>query len=207
MSEATLISIVPFPIVEFKPGIYPGYFEIPGARGDDKPVILNIGDSVFHVEIDENRSVTVKCVAEDMARSIVNDYLTSNLSYSEENDAMPGLFWKAGRYELADVLRKFSDDLILARNRQNRWFQELVKMADDDWEKTRQHKFISDMQRYACKSLKLERPWIIIPKVGEGFKKCVACATAIPEEAIVCPNCRCILNHEKWAMLKFAEAK
>src|SRR2546422_642883 len=86
MSKSTLVSIVPFPIIEFKPGIYPGKFEI-GASKNGVPEILVIGDSIYHVEIDENRKITVDCPSEKLAASIVEDYIISNLAFSRELDA------------------------------------------------------------------------------------------------------------------------
>jgi len=99
MSKATLISVVPFPIQEFKPGIYPGFFEV-SACNNDIPQLLTIGDSIYHVEIDENRTITVKCPSEDIAKSIIDDHVTSNLAYSAEEDAAPGFFWKPGEHDL-----------------------------------------------------------------------------------------------------------
>lgn len=208
MSEATLISVVPFPIAEFKPGIYPGFFEIPACnRG--VPEILVIRDSVYHVEIDENRTITVKCPAEDIAKSVVNDYITSNLEYNTEDDSAPGFFFKPGRLDLGLVLAKFEKDLIYHKDRQNRWFQRLVKLADDDWEKTRQHRAISDIQRYAAKSLNLIRPWIItpVPVSNEQLIKCGACQSSIDSKAVICPHCKCILNMEQYKKFQFAVEK
>jgi len=204
MSRATLISVVPFPIQEFKPGIYPGFFEI-GACNNDIPQLLTIGDSIYHVEIDENRTISVKCPSEDIAKSIIEDHVTSNLAYSVEEDAAPGFFWKPGEHDLGSIISKFGKDLEYHRGRQLRWFKKLVEMADDDWEKTRQHKFISDIQRYAAKSLKLIRPWIISTITDQGLIKCPACVGSISSQAIVCQFCKCIINMDKYKTLQFAE--
>jgi hypothetical protein len=203
MSKATLISIVPFPIAEFKPGIYPGFFEI-GASNREIPELLVISDSVYHVEIDENRTITVKCPSEDIARSVVDDYIVSNLAFSVEEDSSPGFFWKPGAHDLVSVMANFAKDLEYQKGRQIRWFKKLVATADDDWEKSRQHKFISDVQRYAAKYLKLTKPWIISSTQEQGFIKCIACQSSVDAHAIICPNCRCILNMEKYKTLQFA---
>lgn len=206
MSHATLISIVPFKIQEFKPGIYPGFFELAPCK-NNVPEILNIQDSVYHVEIDENRTITVKCQAEDIAKSLVSDYVVSNLQYSIEANAAPGFMWKPGKLSVNDVLMKFGDDLAALRVTQMNWFSRLVQLADDDWEKSRQHKFISDMQRFAAKALGLDKPWIITPQTIElRTEKCPACQTLVMPEAIVCSQCRCVLNFEKYEKLKFAES-
>lgn len=207
MSKATLISIVPFPIAEYKPGIYPGFFEVP-ASNNGIPQLLTIGDSKYHVEIDENRTITVECASEKIANSIVEDYVTSNLEYNVEDDAAPGFFFKPGKYDLAGVIKEFEKDLAFYRARQNRWFKRLVQLADDDWEKTRQHRAISDIQRYAAKALKLPRPWIINPVIpDEGLVKCGACQSPIDSKAVVCPHCKCILNMEQYKKFQFAVEK
>lgn len=203
MSKSTLISIVPFPIAEFKPGIYPGFFEV-GASNNGVPQSLIVGDSKYHVEIDENRTISVKCPSEDIARSVVDDYIVANLAYSVEEDAAPGFFWKLGAHDSESIVKNFSTDLEYHKGRQIRWFKKLVEMGDDDWEKTRQHRAISDIQRYAAKSLKLTRPWIISSTVIEGFIKCIACQTSVDPLAIICPSCKCILNMEKYKTLQFA---
>lgn len=204
MSRATVISLVPFPIAEFKPGIYPGFFEIEPST-DNVPQLLVVEDSKYHVEIDENRTITVKCPAEDIARSIVEDYVSANLAFDIEEDASPAIFWKPGKFDLEGVKSNFSKDIEYQLGRQIRWFNKLVRMADDDWEKTRQHKAISDIQRYAAKALKLARPWVIVSAVQEGIIKCIACQQTVDAKAIVCPFCKCILNMDKYKTLQFAE--
>lgn len=200
---ATVVSIVPFKLDEFKPGIYPGQFVIPGAK-DGVPEILEVGESIYFVEIDEDRTITVRCPADDVAKAIVNDYVISSLAYSTDKDAAPGIFWVPGRYDLTGILTNFSHELEAAKGRQDRWFRELVQMADDDWEKSRQHKFISDIQRFAAKSLKLERPWIINPKIEVNVDRCFACFSVIQPEAVICPFCKAVLNMEKYKTIQFA---
>lgn len=209
MSKSTLVSIVPFPITEFKPGIYPGKFEIKGSK-EGIPELLVISDSIYHVEIDENRTITVTCQSEKLAESIVEDYIISNLAFSRELNATPGVFWVPEVQTLGSILANFSKQLEKVKIRQDNWFKRLVTIADDDWEKTRQHKTISDMQRYAAKSLGLERPWIInaasqVQAVGQA--KCIGCSSVVSLEAIVCPHCRCILKPEAYKTLQFAEVK
>ena len=203
--ECTIVSLVPTLIEEYKPGIYPGFFQIQPCK-NDIPQLLYVGESVYHVEIDEDRTITVKCSPEDIAQSLIYDYISSCLAYSEEDDAIPGIFWKSGKIELGELLTKYDKDLINAKASQVKWFNKLVAMADDDWERTRQHKTISDIQRYAAKYLNLERPWIILSKT-EGLIKCPACKTLIVSDAIVCATCKCIINLKAWESMKFAEVR
>jgi len=202
---ATVISIVPFPIEEDKPGIYPGHFEIAAAQ-NEIPEVLVVGQSVYHIEVDEGRSVTVPCPPNEIARSIVDDYVISNLAIS--SDASPGIFWETGQFTSTEVITKLSEKLDKAKRMQFNWFRKLVEMADDDWEKTRQHKTISDMQRFAARTLNLNRPWLInIPIQPGKMNTCVACRSTIHPEAVICPNCKMILDIEKYKTMQFAEVK
>ena len=208
---ATIISIVPFAIAEEKPGIYPGYFVIP-ASTREAPEVLNVGESIYHVEVDEGRSIVVKCSPHEIARSIVEDYVTSNLAYSENDNAAPGIFWKPGFYTKIEVIAKFSKEIKDIKERQWKWFIKLVRMADDDWEKTRQHKSISDMQRFACKALGQDRPWIIQPTEAmlmssNQIIKCPSCMSVLQIGVVVCANCRCIIDMDKYKKLNFVEVK
>lgn len=209
---ATVISIVPFPIEENKPGIYPGHFFIPASK-DNEPVVINVGESIYHVEVDEDRSITVKCPPNEIARSIVEDYVSSNLAYSEGENAAPGVMWCDGKFSVAEVKLKFAKELVDLKQTQWNWFIKLVRMADDDWEKTRRHQSISDMQRYACKALGQDRPWIINQPTEQAIlqqsdsMRCIACQSFISKQAILCPNCKMIIDEVKYKTLKFAEAK
>ena len=209
---ATVISVVPFEIIENKPGIYPGTFTVPASK-DEVPQVLNVGESIYFVETSEpGRSITVRCSPNEVARSIVEDYLSSNLAYSSELQAAPGVFWVMGKFSQTEILTKFSKEIETAKKWQLNWFRRLVEMADDDWEKTRQHRTISDMQRFACKAMGLNRPWIIAQQETYGqtiaqYSKCPACQSNVLKEAIVCSSCRCILNIDKYKSMKFAIAE
>ena len=196
---ATVVSIVPFNMEEYKPGIYPGFFQIPACV--DEPQILVVGESIHFIEVDPDRSVPVTNPPYKVAKSIVDDYISSSLQ--ADSTAGPGLFWKVGKYTLEMVKKECKEELEDARRRQTAWFLNLVKLADDDWEKTRQHKFISDLQRFAARALNLDRPWLI--EVSNlTTKRCPACGNNTTESIVVCPTCRCILDKEKYDTLQFA---
>jgi hypothetical protein len=206
MAKATIVSFVPFPITEEKPGVYPGYFHIPPCRDVDIPNLLVIGDSKYHVEIDADRTVTVPCPAPDMARSIVNDYLISNLEYSVEHESMPAIFWVEGERTWEQIQKNNAEQIVQVRQYQLNWFRRLVTLADDDWERTRQHRAITDTQRHAARALGLSRPWIIPTTAERETKKfCIACRSEVHPEAVVCQNCRAILNIVEYSKLQFSK--
>lgn len=205
MSEkATIVSIVPFLIDESKPGIYPGTFRIPPVKDDDIEILV-VGNSIHYVYLDETRgSIKIDTPAQEIARSVVEDFIDSQIESSRLEESHPGLFWVPGEFSKNDVLNKFGDKIKAAREAQNRWYLRLVRMADDDWSRYHQHKSISDTQRHAAKSLGLDKEWLISPKnVVE--KRCPGCKSVVHPEAAICPSCRCILDKAKWQALSLAE--
>lgn len=207
MSKATVVSFVPFPIIEEKPGVYPGYFHIPPCRTEE-PNLLIVGDSKYHVEIDPDRTVTVPCPAAQMARSIVEDYVISCLEYSVEHESQPAIFWVDGELSYSAIEKTHKETIERVKQFQLNWFRRLVTLADDDWERTRQHRSITDMQRTACKLLGLDRPWIIPAANAKETKKlCIACRSVVDPLAIVCATCKAILDPVAYASLSFAGGK
>lgn len=202
---SSIISIVPFKIgPEEKPGLYPGSFTIPASK-NGIPEILIIGSSIHYVEVDVDKSIRVEDPSYIVAESIVYDYVSSQLGVQPETSGNrgPGIFWKSGRYDLNKVYKELTDDLNKAKERQNNWFLDMIKIADDDWEKFRQHRVITDMQRAAAKLLNLERPWSVAVTDIKSIK-CPACQNVLNSDVIVCPNCRCIINLDKYKTLQFA---
>lgn len=198
MNKSTIVSLIPFDIHEQKP-LYPGDFFIPAVKDGDIEVLV-IGDSVSFSYIDEHRgTMKIPVPSEEIAKAVVNDYENSQLARTAENG--PGIFFVPGEHTKQEIKLKFRDEVTKYRNRQVRWFTSLVKAADDTWEKTRQHKTISDIERYAANYLNLDRAWLISPQMT----KCVACKTTVEEGAVICPNCRAVLNKEAYEKLQFAK--
>jgi len=209
--KSTLVSIVPFPIEEFKPGLIPGTFRV-DASVDGRPQCTIIGDSIHYVWIDETRgSLKVNNPSYVIARSVVNDYNSSQLAGGV--DRHPGFFWLMGEYDTERVEKEHKDKLNEYKIIQRNWFVELVKLADDDWEKTRQHQCISDIQRYAAREIDPGntrlRPWVItrpedVPEKIETIS-CPACGSDIPAKVVICRYCRYIIDKKRYPEMTFAE--
>ena len=195
---ATIISICPFPIEETKPGLVPNSFRIPAAALNDIE-ILNITNNVYcrqRVPVVGN-ILEIPILASTLAESIVNDRLTGQLLYS--TTSKPGLFWVPGTYNKAEAKIKFAKEIKEVTEYQNNWYIDLTKLADDDWNKYHQHKFITDMQRHAGRVLGLERDWLVEAAVASE-KKCIACYSSMHVNAAICPTCR--TNQEEFAKVK-----
>jgi hypothetical protein len=113
------------------------------------------------------------------------------------------MFWVEGEYTAAQVMKQFADKCKEAMERQKRYFVQLVKIADDDYSKTKQLKSVSDLQRFASNFLNLEREWNIEAKI-DSLERCPACASIIAKGIAICPQCTAILDEKKAAKFQFA---
>jgi hypothetical protein len=138
--------------------------------------------------------------AEEVSASIVNDYILGQLLTSTEQG--PAIFWVNGEWSQADFEKKFEKEIKEAQARQIKWFQNLVKAADDIWQQHHQHKFIADLQRTAARFLNYKREWL--EDSADKSVKCPACMTIISSEAAICFACKAIVNPEKAKQFQFA---
>lgn len=207
--KSSVISLVPFALEEEKWGIYPGSFKIPAAK-NNIPEILVVGDSIYYVEVDVGRSIPVTTPSYKIAQSIVDDYINSSIGINAADPTCgPGLFWVIGTFDLNRVYKECTEELEVVRSKQLKWFTRLIEMADDDWEKTRQHRAVTDMQRIAAKILNLDRPWIVsTPETIKALitKNCPSCQNLISDLTVVCPQCKCIIDIDRYKQFQFAGA-
>jgi len=200
----TVVSLLPFPLAEFKPGLIPGIYNLPASNGE-VPSVLVVGDAKHNVYIDETRgSLGVRDASDEVARSIVEDFLAAQLGVGD--GCHPGIFWVAGSWTAGEIAQKFSSELLQAKIAQKRWFIEVCKIADNDWNRYHQHNVISDFQRRAAELLgytKESHEWMA-PSLVMASQKCPACASSVAQGITICPNCRCILDKDKYSKLEFA---
>lgn len=201
---ATIVSIYPEKISEFKPRLIPGYFDIPGVKKGSLEVLV-IHRVSFPIEIaDGERTFMVPELPEDVANSIVNDWMSAKIAVDEQGK--PGLFWVDGAHTREAIPKHFKEKLDEADRLQINWFRRLVDLANNEFARTKQSRAIADIQRTAARYLGfMELPWmqledIVIPT------NCKFCTFLIPPEAVVCPNCRNVLNPEAYKSLGGAVA-
>ena len=204
MSKVTVISLYPLPIEEYKPGLYPGRFHFDAAKDGDF-TILPLEDSVYWVHFTEEDRPPIKVVtpANEVAESVIRDFVNNLYGINLEIDAVPGMFFIPEHLSKEAIKTKYKAELEAARVRQVRWYGNLVRLADDDWVNSgKQHRAISSIHRLACKSLNLEREWLV--EVDETLPKyCPACRERVHPEAVIC-KCRFVLDEAKFSKMKFA---
>lgn len=204
--DCTIISICPFETIETKP-LAMGYYKIPAAKMGDIEVLL-VKDSYYNLPLAATippKAVRVPVYGEDIARSIIKDFCFTHVA--SEPNAYPGMMWvkSAVSKEKAKIL--YREEIENLHAIQTRWFENLVKSADDDWAQYRKHSLINLHQRYAAEALGItDREWCKSFNPNEGMIKCPACMTPISPEAAICNVCKCVVNAEKLKSLKFVEA-
>jgi len=191
---ATVISLVPVVINVDKPGLIPRECRIPKSDGV-KPEILQVEGALHYVNVGEGvKKFPVRVPADDYAQAIVNDYIRSCLAVDLNEGAVPALFWAQGAFTQKEAITNFKDRIAQEIEGQNKWLMNLVKMADDDWQKLHRHSAISDLQRFAANLLMIkDRDWIMQDKAD--LFNCPACRSLIQKGSIRCSICTTILDH------------
>jgi hypothetical protein len=200
---ATIISLLPFDLVELKPGLNPNEYTINKAVGDKFGLTIIPNDIYYLINPDpladakNTRNIKVPVPAIELARGIINDYISALLAVNPP-EAIPGLIAVRGDYtDRKEIVSKFMKEISIARTAQNKWFENLVFIADDLWSKTKSPISISDLQRSAAKWLGITRDWVS-PIPQELIEKCPICKNAINPGALKCVVCNTVLNKKAY---------
>lgn len=202
--KSTVVSMVHIDIVESKPGLIPSSYLI--KKGTmEKPSVTEIGPAIHYVYLDGDRgSLPVRDASYEVARSIVEDYSAAQLCITD--DAFPGIFWLPGKWALEDIEREHALLLFKMRDAHQRWMLKLTQSADDDFSRYEKHNVVSDFQRKVAEILKLkpeQHPWMNVVNTLESHS-CPGCGTLYRPGIAFCPNCRTIVDKEKFASLEIA---
>lgn len=202
MAKATIVSFYPQDIDEFVPFLHPPRYHVDASDGKN-PQVLVIEDAHYYLENrtgDDRPPIRVPVPADQLAASLVYDFKNSMIE--REEGCEPAVFCVPGEFTPDGIVKSFKDQITKELAKQKNWFQRLVRKGDDDWQKFRQHKMISDLHRLAASQLGLgDREWATIVK---DITTCPACGVTVATNQVVCQNCRCILNSEAYKKLQFA---
>lgn len=191
----TIVSLLPRRIEESKPSLVPGVYEIPACKDNHTPVCVYIKDGYSRLYKGEGQTFPVTHTADEIARSIVDDYCSAQLE--ADIDAGPAIFYLPGKYTAKEILVKFKHKLDSARAKQIRWFRKLIRRADEDWAATKQPKLITDIQRHAASALGFKnKEWMHEMEEVE-YVKCPFCMDMIDSQAALCKNCKNVVNKDK----------
>jgi hypothetical protein len=198
----TVVNLLPRDILEEKPHMLPGAYLIPAAKWGSV-AILHVEEAIHYVPnplIDDGKpgsSIKQITPPREVARSLCEDYNCAHVATGDT--AGPSLFWVEGRLTANEIKQYHKDKLEKARASVKAWFHNLCAMADADFTKNRNMMAVSDLQRMAARALGITREWVEF-QIQETIS-CKFCTTSIPPLAIVCPNCRQVLNQGEFNKL------
>jgi hypothetical protein len=205
--KTTIVSIYPLPIEnEIKYTIQPGVFNIP-AGTYDKPSVVIIGASSWWMKVENMPPVEIRCSSGEVAHSIVNDYCTG-IAGCDMDSRIPGIFFIPGAsVSPEEVKMKYASALLTAKNKQDNWYKELVRIADSLWSRYNGNPLVIwDQMKLAARMLNLEtKPWLA-DHFAALKTQCFACGNLKDPEFPVCPHCKTIdPTHPRAADIKRAE--
>lgn len=200
MDTYTLVSIYPQVINETKPGQDPAEYCLKACEDEKVPSTLHIGEAVDNRFVGGDvGTVQMPIKAETVAKAFVQD-LISSFAHADAS-AYPGVFYLEGKKTIAEILASAAYKEALGKQRA--YFLRLVKLADDDWNANRKHGNISAMHRLAANKLGQVRDWTVNVEDSKTLR-CPGCMVHVPEQAVICANCKTILDEEKFKKLKIA---
>ena len=85
-------------------------------------------------------------------------------------------------------------ELTEARARLGGFYTDQVRIGDQEWERTHNHQFITDVERRAARWLGVEKDWCYEPKP---MVDCPACGEKLKPGVAVCKSCGAVLDREK----------
>lgn len=206
---STVISVLPVPIDDSKPGLIPTQYALAPVKDPMKDFsYLHVFRARFPVYLDENRpALVVPAPSDTVAESICRDYKVS-MSYVEAGVAEPGIFWVRGLYKEKDIQSELAEELHEARKKQLVWFERLVEIADDDWNRYHIRRMITTIQKLAASTLKLDREWSLDKDIRNALAvtNCKFCRAEIHPDAVVCRYCSGVLDVKKATEAGFIKA-
>lgn len=204
LDKCTIVSIFPKPIDEVKCTIEPGQFHI-DAGSYDSPALLIVGSSSWWNDVDiEKPLIEMPQSSVQVADSIIKDYVNGMLA--ADGEKMPGLFFVLGAKTVAQIKEEFKGELDKANEKQKKWYDILVKLADALWARTNGNPLaIMEDMRIAAKALNLNDKPYLKDSFTIQMVKCVACGSLKHPDFPVCATCKAIdMSHPNAKDLKFA---
>lgn len=195
--KATIISIYPREIDEVKHTIQPGRFLVP-AGSFDNPAMLVVGPSSWWREIDEDQPLLeIPNGAIQVADSIIKDWCNGLLAYTV-GIASPGLFYIPGEIGRKTLVESYKLELAAAYQRQNRWYDELIHMADSLWARSNGNPMaIDDNMRIAAKERGIENKDWLKNFTAMEMVRCLACGSLRNPNFPICQTCKAVVDPER----------
>lgn len=185
--QSTIVSMIHQDLREEKPGLVPNVFTVKGGTME-QPSVTHIKAAKHFVYLDGDRgSLPVRDASYEIARSIVEDYSSSQLGVSE--GVFPGLCWFPGKLTLDAIKanKEYARILETVRIAHMRWMNELIRMADNDFAKYKQHNVVSGFQRKIAEIMRCDvqkHPWMNTDNSLES-DTCGGCGMSIRQGLVI----------------------
>lgn len=204
MSESTVVSTLTWTLVETTPTLIPYSHIIKGASKPGGIGVSLISDAFYLQLIPHSEAPPIRrdVRSEDLVKAIVEDFIRANvgISYEVTEDgavSIPGIFSLPGVVPEQIILTKHKDQVAQAVKNTTLWLTNLVRKADDEWEKTHQYRAIDDIQRRGARFLGLDKEWCK-DVVFINQTNCWSCKVKVHGEAIICSGCGAVLNQAEY---------
>lgn len=213
LDKCTIVSVYPQVIIDYKPTAFPQTHRIEAAPDNDYSLSVVEGAGWYKEMEDGMPFLEIPIPSTEVARAFIQDFVTP-LPEAVPGVAGPGLFFVLGSHDKKSIQnytdeagKTFKELLESARVRQKTWFSRLVSMTDSDWARTNGNpKAVSELARLAAEKIGIkDKPWMANITALER-SACPACGQFINLNFPVCPNCKTVVDSEKFTKLglKFA---
>jgi hypothetical protein len=204
--KATIFSIYPESFPVRHETTQPSDYLVP-AGSIKEPGRLVVGPASWWRDVDPDQPLLeIRVSAIQVADSIVSDYLKARLA-SNAQDICPGIFYLPGEISNKELKEKHNHLILQAENRQRRWYELLVKIADVGWARTNGNPLaIDNSARLAATELGIQRDWMRNFQATE-LVKCVACGQLRNPEFPICQHCHVVADKKRAEELGLTFAK
>lgn len=204
--KSSIVSIYPRKVVHRNWTIEPGLFPIE-AGSYENPSILVVNGSSWWKEIHAEKQVLeIPTGSALIAESVINDWCKSMQLVTELQG--PGMFYIPGLgVTVEDVKGEYRDKLDFALERQRKWYQELIVVADLLWVHSNGNpRSVDQLAKLAARELGLkDKPWMSLEQHSQ-LVPCPACGTMRNPSFPVCSNCHTIVDKAKYESLGLVKA-
>lgn len=198
-TSATIFNRSPLSVNEQLPGIHPSYVILPAPKRDEGMTNYCIENAVYYIYLDADRPQMEKPVpADELAYSILEG-LYSSWPYVTTN-ARPALFFLPGQWTNEAAEREYQNQIKELDEKQMAWYQVLLEQGDGMYARAnRDPRVITILHREAASRLGAKREWAFNM---DPDKRCPFCAAPVIFNAVICRECKEVINPEAYRRLK-----
>lgn len=204
--KSSIVSIYPRKVVHRNWTIEPGLFPI-DAGSYDNPAILVVNGSSWWKEIHAEKTVLeIPTGSALIAESVVSDWCKPMQLVTELQG--PGMFIVPGLAVTTEQVKtEYKDKLDFALERQRRWYQELIVVADLLWVHSNGNpRSVDALAKLAARELGIkDKGWMMLEQQSQ-LVACPACGTMRNPAFPVCANCHTIVDKARYESLGLEKA-